>query len=1242
MIEIVKRMLRPGGKPGRLLITAWKGDADADVRHLIGTAAELNLKPFVCADIETARFLSETGDGAINTVAGDFTKDVEGTHNQFSVALVPGYEIAGHYDPSEMTGWQLEWTHVRAAMVYMLPNGILAFTVAMNRLQAYSRSWLPSLLQAYRNVKFYEYDENAVLIIGQRKGARGKSNPDQLRAAKDMVADGSYPGLPEDDELPGYDVIGTPEMKRIVFRSKFFDPYAMEAFAQKIPWGADKVSLRLFGFGRDLERKHLPMVAKMRQIGAIAAAGWFPPIAAVGPDGHLYVFRGRTERRVVESSVPAGPAGMAGEHSGTTLQQTGDFVSRIAVLDVNEKKLEIVDPDKPREMLEFIERWSKVLAVAAQRNFPPLYDPENGSYKVTFRDKWVKKIDMPFFGKRPEDDLSGTGTPSLARVQRHVVAALVKKSLGGKVLRSRESFEEGLEILLEQGMISAQKTAQYRKHYDDTVNVPGKNAMILAGGTGVGKTLMSLYWARVILEHYKETRKIKFGDRGLPVGVFITRREKIPEFCEEVRMGASEFQTRVVERPADVDTVLDEAVKSPLPTIMVIPRSMFRRHWAIRPVAIWGDPPFVESETGRQGYPNVYCCSCRSRIRIKKPVPVKERVVGDAAIGELIHGFGYGQGSGSSGLRGRFCDVCGEPLFEQYLPNGTYSLARCIRRAFKRLKKQNYSRPNKPKHHVVPLFLVVDEIHEDKGESSKQGISMGWLADMFRYNLALSATVTNGRPSGMFELFRRFFPWFREKWKPEDLKEFISMFGNWTRAIDEKSGDWKKPREAIGFSPELIPAVALEDLLYIRLDEVFDMVPKVETPLCIELSDNEKRAVGWMKDAVKAKIATEGDALQKRIAVTGSLLHRFRVQPSGFHLEALAEYSPAWKCPECGLSKVPLEVDDKIKRCRHKWLVGTAPDLSAEGEDESNYVTPVLEEGWISSKEKAILELVRKENQDGRVPILVLEHTGEKYQLDQRYKEVCEREGLRVLDCAGMKKEKLQKVINLTAATRGADVVISNVNRVGASLSLTGTPTLIFGQPIWSVQMTTQAAGRPHRPAQKKDVRIIYSVAKGTAEEVVLARAMEGVAAASVVSGDDISAISEVMEATGHVKTLSEVLIDAVASHVEVDLETVFSRVNASVAVDRTGFVDVVDVDPLKLVEPEKPTTVTAPELDMFASDPANVFQLVLLGAEASGDGLPSPGQENDSGDDDDDWPSVLDFKDAEQLTLFKQGVHIS
>jgi hypothetical protein len=1139
ILNTLTPLLRPAAEPGRMLITHWPA-AGGDVATLQAFAERMNLAPVVLAADERAA--DRLADVSATVVTGDLLGDVEGSHYQFSLVIVPGPLLVGHHSQPEPTDWQ----HVLYAAPYMAAGCVLALWADRRRLAANPR-WISGLLQNYNNLQIYETAPHRLLVAGARRGSRALSATGRFDELRELVARGA--NIPAAPSSPQFSL--KPYQGRLaMFRSKRFDAVDFGRFAARLPWGEKALSHVLFGWRQPVLQPVMPLRASF--LGIAIAAGALGTVRATSPrSGHDVVMRGKTLRRVTD--IPGRRGSEAALEEGESEVRTperdsrvGDFTTCITLLDLTDRTMRQVDPQLPSEMTAFLEEWGEVLATRAADAYRPDYEPDKAPYWEILDPLYQDVINQPIrsSGRFKVRNLSGTDLPSLTMPQRHTLASLILRLKGPKALR------QGLE--------------------DDYAHLRERRNLILQGEPSVGKTgIMLRLQLALITDWARRHGNLKLGDRGWPVSVFVTVPARVRSLADEARAFAPILQPRPVENLGDLQAALREAETSPAPLLLILSRSMLTRVQKIEPVFRWGDPPYqADPNLSDIEVPQVFCVSCGGQLEIG-------RWQARRWTPELLLGGGLK-------ARGLKCQFCEHSLWQETLQGGRlsrwlsgelrpparnkgpYSLALHLTRELYRRR-------------IKLLSAVFDEVHED-ANASNQGQAMAWIAQAADYAVGCSGTVYGGHASSSFLIFHRLIPEFRREWGYHEARRFVKMYGYW-RQERRDDGQWGSSYELPGVSPEMVASVFLNYCAFLtRADSGLPSPEREDRPAMVALSPDEAEGLEELMKAARGKMVATGDARQRRLSVDAADLQRLYLGATAFHLPVMARYSPAWRCPRCGHSKVG------ERRCRHWWDVDDEQPPAHIPPAER--VQPVLDADYVSAKEAALVDLLQTERTEGRTAIVYVEHTG-KYDLDTRVAQVLERAGLRVLRLAGLSTRVLEQLINL-APLEGYDAIVINPRRIGSGTNLIATPTTIWYQPIWRARLTIQAGERADRPTQTRRVRNIFMAAEGSPEMVVLSKVVERMISIWLVGGIDYAGMAAIMDVAGHVESFQEMMIQAVTRHVNQDLAGLFAQYGELLAGSRQG----------SLPTAAEPAPQTARRvLDL---DAGNARQLSLFGGEVA------------------------------------------
>jgi len=1092
MLSQIQKILKPSRTSGRLLITYYKGEASA-VKDF---STQLNLTPFVLTpNMPDAESMTA---GGINAIAGSLGKDVEGSKEQFSIVVVPGHILANDFNLNDVQNYNLDWQHVLEAGQYIGHKGLMVYLAAKDRFVARHEHTFMQMSRSYERLEVFLLDKDTLGIIGVRRNQiQLKSDPvviRQLKSSLTMIT-AQPPALKGEYELP---VIAKSD--KAWFRSKRFDPRAMEAVISQ------RITAEIAALNREWFGWRIPTIEPIGRLPSvlyayIAASGYLPQRRLVSPKtGHTCVILGLIKRK--KSVYENDEVDAQGDVSGVSKIEENNFKTLISVTDLTAQEVKVVDVNSPKDMLAFIEEWQQTLGEIVQAEYPPIYDLMDTPYidiagqNPTFKQWAVDVIDKrlsPYFYKgfnnRP---------PQMTVPQRHTVASIALTLLG----------EDILQVAPPRPLLS-------------------RKAVLLNASTGVGKTLMTATLIELLSRNFALNPKGRRGKLKLsaspgkwPVSAFVTTRGNLENICKEIHAAAPLLQAMKVTNVKELMEALTQAKFLPSPVVMVIPRSMLSQTQKIQPAALLGDfrhKDGLEIVDGDKIKVVARCPNCNEQIHFRKEIradlitddPSKSEFI-QLCLDELIAGDGL-----SAGLRGKKCENCGSPLYKE-VRTAHYALSKRMKREFKKVRN-------------APLAAVIDEAHEDKSENSKCGWQMGVIASTFEKVIAATASPFNGKASSIFFLNYRLFSSFRRNWKPDDLEQFVKLYGVTRRVWNSEKQAWNKANELPNLSAELAVSM-MGDYCYLNEESSgFVKPPRSEFPLFITPTLEEKAAHDALLRKTKARIETEGDAHNKRIARTTPQENiHLRLFPSGMHHRVLAEFSPAWSCPTCLKKKFGEDP------CKHNWV-------EKNPKTENEEVIPIFDETWTSSKELALIDLVQQEKKLGRTPLILCFFTGQ-YGSDLRLEDVFRRHGLKALNAKKVQAEKVEATVN-RAGLEGFDCVVGNLKRMSSGMNLIGTPTIIFYEHDWKANITYQAAGRSHRPTQTRPCKNYYMVMKAAAEVVVLARTAESMSTMGLANGT-LPDMPELMAAIGHNADFTELIVKGVSETISGDIASAFSQLN--------------------------------------------------------------------------------------------------
>lgn len=1065
LIFSLGKSIRPVSS-GRMLITHWD---ESDAVNTAESALRLGQNLVITAPKQSQ------SQNELNGVVGEFLSEIEASHNQFSVALVPGHLVENYHKTGDKRSVQSEMQHAKKATKYLATGGLLLLVARRERI-SFFQSWIQGLMKLYRNLQAFKINDELALIAGFRAdGILAASRTDYVEFHR-KIKMGEIPSLPDRPFLSPPSV--APD-DHLFIRSMLFDPETIEQAVAKLPWDENKVMNDVTGWSRPAITPAFRL--RPKHLASLISSGVMGTLSVISPNtGDACIIRGVTSRELFEGDE-------AKEGEERRLVKKSTVKTSILLLNINKHTLTTIDPQDGLQVRSFLEEWGRVLMDEVERTFEMVYDPINAPYSKTFHSYLTKMINRSL--SRTAKNLTGEEHPTLTIPQRHTVAMALRILLGRYALDGN------------------------RGDPNDT----GRKAFFLQGEKGVGKSIMSARILEGLVLEYKNRKGLRLGFPGWPVTAIVTVPANLEEFVKEVKKASALLDPVIVKNIADLQKTLRRARVSPKPIVMLIPRTMLSQSQRLTPAYQQGALKY--HYVNEKAYDRMVCPGCGAVVSHQ----LVERYGREDDLfikpADLI--------KGSLKIRGHKCFSCDTPLWQE-THRGGYQMAAVAKKLFRKAR-------------VKPLAIFFDEVHEDRGENSTRGQAMAWFADMFDKCIGGTGTLYGGVSSSLFHLFYRMIPEFRKAWEVDGVGDFIRRYGNWKRYFNDETDRWSNLIEVAGISPLLMAGFIINYSVFLTLKDVgLPMPDRDDFPALVSMTDLEQKGFDALINDVKANLQTEGKSSEKRLSrVTGKDAVRMTTFSVGLHLPLHAEFSPAYKCPECGESQEP------IGTCQHKWTFD--PALLHEQPD---HLTPVLDPDFVSSKEQNLIEIVRREAKEGRACLIYVWNTGPDYRIDKRLENILANAGLRGLNVNKVPSNKIQKRINM-ASYEGFDAILVNPMRVGTGTNLIGTPTVIFYQPFWRVYIANQAASRPLRPTQTRDVRIFWSTAVGSPEEVILAKIIDKMVSMEFVAGGDIEGMSAVMEAVGHEESFEEALYKYLMGERKNDLSELFEALNETQLKDR-------------------------------------------------------------------------------------------
>ncbi len=404
------------------------------------------------------------------------------------------------------------------------------------------------------------------------------------------------------------------------------------------------------------------------------------------------------------------------------------------------------------------------------------------------------------------------------------------------------------------------------------------------------------------------------------------------------------------------------------------------------------------------------------------------------------------------------CPHCGEALWQAVPKPRRYSVAEYI----KKYLKNKFD------------MLILDEIHDYKSGNTLQGNAMGMLIGCTKYFLGLTGTLSGGYATDVFYLLYRIAPHELKEFSYKGSDEFLQKYGVIERIRkleDEESyrygrGNKKSAivKKKPGISPEVVGKYLLHRSCFIRLADVIDgLSPYDEYVVAFDMEETQNffylELQNRLADAVK----------QHKMKATSAMLQSLLCYP-----DSCVAY------PE----KVVIRERNRETGEYIVLEVIDAPQIPVD----------------LLPKEKELIELCKKEKEQGRKVLVYITFTGNR-DIRPRIKSILEKNNFKVgILHETIEPKKREEWIN--KHSKDFDVLISNPELVKLGLDLYEYPTIVFFEVGYNIFTLRQAARRSWRIGQKQPVRVYYFCYKNTMQETALVLTAKKVEQALLLEGD--------------------------------------------------------------------------------------------------------------------------------------------
>ena len=380
-------------------------------------------------------------------------------------------------------------------------------------------------------------------------------------------------------------------------------------------------------------------------------------------------------------------------------------------------------------------------------------------------------------------------------------------------------------------------------------------------------------------------------------------------------------------------------------------------------------------------------------------------------------------------------------------------------------------------------YLICDEIHEEKADSSARANALGALVASCRKVIGMTGTLIGGKASHVRSLLFRLSP---ASLKAENLDwendmEFARRYGRVDTIITEKTGQacdnrrsngtntTKRQAEQPGIMPTLYGRHLIGNTIFLSLKDVAADLPAYDehpTPvrMSVELEEPYRRMEADLKEAVKELLRKGSHQL------LSAMLHALLAYP---------DYPYNWK---------PVGYVDKTGR----FVTVTCP--------------PTLNSNCLWPKEKELLEILRQEKAQGRQCWVFCVYTSTHPVLD-RLEKIVNDAGFTVKTLDADKVPTRSRSAWIAKNAPGTDVIISHPQPVRTGLTLFDSagnhnfPSLIFYETGYDLFTLRQASRRSWRIGQKLPCRVYYLYYKETMQARAMALMAQKLEASLAVEG---------------------------------------------------------------------------------------------------------------------------------------------
>ncbi|MGA2501208.1 MAG: hypothetical protein ABSH20_26005 [Tepidisphaeraceae bacterium] len=369
-------------------------------------------------------------------------------------------------------------------------------------------------------------------------------------------------------------------------------------------------------------------------------------------------------------------------------------------------------------------------------------------------------------------------------------------------------------------------------------------------------------------------------------------------------------------------------------------------------------------------------------------------------------------------------------------------------------------------------YLIGDEVHEEKSETSARANALGALVASCRKVIAMTGTLIGGKAGHVRSLLFRLSPKSlkAENLSWEDDMEFARRYGRVDTIVTEKTGTaddnrrshgkstTKRQAEQPGIMPTLYGRHLIGNTIFLSLKDVAADLPEYgehPTPvrMSADLAGPYREMEGKLKGAV-AELMRRGNH-----QLLSAMLHALLAYP---------DYPYDWK---------PIGYVDGKGGPNGRYVLVTTP--------------PSLDKATLWPKERKLLEILAEEKAQGRQCWVFCVYTN-SHPVLARLEKIIQDAGHTVKVLEADKVPTRSRSAWIAKNAPGVDVIISHPQPVRTGLTLFDAmgahnfPSLVFYETGYELFTLRQASRRSWRIGQRLPCRVYYLYYR----ETMQARAM--------------------------------------------------------------------------------------------------------------------------------------------------------